>query len=777
VTELYDWQREVLSAMWPHRNFLFSLPTSSGKTLVAEVAMLRTVLLRGKSAVLVLPFISLAEEKKEGLEPFGEALGFGVHGYYGINGRFPVPKPPSLLICTIEKTNSVVNHLSEEGRLAELGLVAVDELHMLGEEGRGATLELMLTKLRAAAPDTQVVGMSATVPNLRELGDWLGAAVYEHTHRPVPLREFVKVGQQVFDVDGTPTRAVATASEDPQGILPLVQEVCPDSSILMFCATKLSCQECALALCKQLPAGFRDRHAEERQHLLLDLRSCSDVTDKTLQATVPFGVAYHHSGLTMEERELLERAFRQHVVTLLCCTSTLAAGVNLPAQRVIFRTPYVGRSFLTKSRYVQMAGRAGRKGCDPYGESYLLLHPREEAMGWELIRSGLEPCVSQMVGADAALERCVLETVAAGFVHSRSDLRRFVAATFASCGASSPKEAEEMQSVFRGALEALLAAHLLEETAPPTPDDADSPETLLVVNLDEAPADPVASAAITEGTTGRLSATPFGLSAYKGNFTIQEAIFARSEFERLLEDGLILKDELHLCYLVTPFKDLPTPDWAVYLQVYTQMSSTRQRISQMVGVSEGLLVSRSAHKGSIQKHQQHREKLVHDELVLKRFFAALVLCDLVNECPMAQAEAKYKLPRGALQSLLRSGQVFANMMVNFSAGMGWFSLERVLAGYVKRLGFGVKPDLVPLTEIKGVQAARARALWNAGFKTVKDLAKADPETLLRRLKVKCKANRMLSKRAAIQIVESAKGLLKSQAKDLKEEADQLLASD
>ena len=92
------------------------------------------------------------------------------------------------------------------------------------------------------------------------------------------------------------------------------------------------------------------------QVLLQDLRSCSDASDPVLQTTVPYGVAFHHSGLTIEERELLEKAFRSRIVMLLCCTSTLAAGVNLPAKRVIFRSPYVGRDFLTKARYMQMAG-------------------------------------------------------------------------------------------------------------------------------------------------------------------------------------------------------------------------------------------------------------------------------------------------------------------------------------------------------------------------------------------------------------------------------------
>ena len=98
--------------------------------------------------------------------------------------------------------------------------------------------------------------------------------------------------------------------------------------------------------------------------MLTELSYCPAGLCKELEQTIPYGVAYHHSGLTSEERQILETGFRDGTLLILCATSTLSTGINLPAKVVIFREPKIGLSIMDCAKYKQMSGRAGRTGFD-----------------------------------------------------------------------------------------------------------------------------------------------------------------------------------------------------------------------------------------------------------------------------------------------------------------------------------------------------------------------------------------------------------------------------
>lgn len=163
---------------------------------------------------------------------------------------------------------------------------------------------------------------------------------------------------------------------------------------MIFCSTKAGCEKTAKLLAKLMPIPASQEIQKGRCSLMHELGTTPGGLDPIFGQTIMFGIAYHHSGLTVEERELIEDAFRAGLIHTLTCTSTLASGVNLPARRVIFRTPFIGRSFLDSNAYKQMKGRAGRKGKDVKGESILMCSKTELKRVLEMVSKKLEPVYS-----------------------------------------------------------------------------------------------------------------------------------------------------------------------------------------------------------------------------------------------------------------------------------------------------------------------------------------------------------------------------------------------
>ncbi|KAG9334256.1 hypothetical protein JZ751_008344, partial [Albula glossodonta] len=488
VTRMFEWQAECLTLgkVLEGKNLVYSAPTSAGKTFVSELLILKRVLETRRKALFILPFVSVAKEKMHYLQSVFQEAGLRVEGYMGSTSAAGGFTMLDVAVCTIEKANGLINRLIEEDRMDLLGIVVVDELHMLGDSGRGYLLELLLTKIRYVTQRTsrtspeggandneggavdkggtreggvvggartneggvtgraslsegvQIVGMSATLPNLDLLARWLEAELYHTDYRPVPLLERLKIGTSMYDSSMNlvsqfkPTLQVK--GDDDHIVSLCLETVQGGHSVLLFCPSKTWCERLADSIAREfytfhhraLQSAKEDQDHTGPPPLILDQEGLQDVVaqlkrspaslDQVLQRTVPWGVAFHHAGLTFDERDILESAFRQGHLRVLAATSTLSSGVNLPARRVIIRTPVFNGRLLDILTYKQMSGRAGRKGVDTMGESVLVCKESERLQGASLIQGALRPISSCLIqregdGLTTSMIRAILEVL------------------------------------------------------------------------------------------------------------------------------------------------------------------------------------------------------------------------------------------------------------------------------------------------------------------------------------------------------------------------------
>ncbi|XP_037692415.1 DNA polymerase theta isoform X2 [Choloepus didactylus] len=736
VQKMFEWQAEclLLGRVLEGKNLVYSAPTSAGKTLVAELLILKRVLEMRKKALFILPFVSVAKEKKYYLQSLFQEVGIKVGGYMGSTSPAGHFSSLDIAVCTVERANGLINRLIEERKMDLLGMVVVDELHMLGDSHRGYLLELLLTKVcyitqksascqaDLASPLSnvvQIVGMSATLPNLELVASWLNAELYHTDFRPVPLLESVKIGSSIYDSSMTLVRKfqpmLQVKGDDDHVVSLCYETVCDGHSVLLFCPSKKWCEKLADTIAHE----FYNLHHRteglvkpyEILPVILDQKGLLEVMnqlkrlpsglDCVLQKTVPWGVAFHHAGLTFEERDIIEGAFRQGFIRVLAATSTLSSGVNLPARRVIIRTPIFSGRPLDILTYKQMVGRAGRKGVDTIGESILVCKNSEKSKGIALLQGSLKPvcsCLQRQGEVTASMIRAILEIVVGGVASTSQDMQTYASCTFLAASMNKGKGGVQgnQDSDQPGEIEACLMWLLENE----------------FIQIIEA----------SDGIEGKVyHPTHLGTATLSASLSPTDTLDIFADLQRAMK-SFVLENDLHMVYLVTPmFEDWMTIDWYRFFCLWEKLPTSLKRVAELVGVEEGFLARCVKGKVVAKTERQHRQMAVH-----KRFLTSLVLLDLISEVPLKEINQKYGCNRGQIQSLQQSAAVYAGMItVLLQNRLGWHNMELLLSQFQKRLTFGIQRELCDLVRVSLLNAQRARFLYASGFLTVADLARAN----------------------------------------------------
>lgn len=299
-----------------------------------------------------------------------------------------------------------------------------------------------------------------------------------------------------------------------------------------------------------------DDHTVKHRSITSSLHE-SGGADPTLEKTIPAGIAFHHSGLTTEERNVIERGYKSGHINAICATSTLAAGVNLPARRVVFQTPFMGNQLLDATQYKQMAGRAGRAGQGTVGESILISPANTKRQVMVLVQQQLPRVASCLRNELRGLKRLLLEVLCVvPQLGAGEDLIRFSLSTLLMTQKSAPDESLEPAQRYPEIAEAVkwLLAHDM-------------------ARLDE--------------RSNAYRATPLGhavcasgLEPQQGQLLFQEMQQARS--------CISLDTDLHVCYLVTP-DSLLTVDWNVYKKVLCHLCAAERRVAQRIKLRHDLV--------------------------------------------------------------------------------------------------------------------------------------------------------------------------------------------
>ncbi len=408
ITELFPPQQKAVEAgLLDGKNLVLAVPTASGKTLVALIAILDHIRKGGK-AVYIVPLRALAEEKYREFSEFCSCVLSS--GDYDSKDSYLTEY--DCIITTSEKCDSLLRHSKQF--FDDVTLVVADEVHLINSSRRGPTLEMTLAKLK----DKQLLALSATISNAEEIAEWLDANLVYSEWRPVPLKMGVCVKDTVYYTDDK--RKISYKKDSISSLC--CETIGENGQVLVFVNTRRSAQAVAKRLRRH---NFAD----------LDISFSNTQLGELLERCARKGVAFHHAGLAREDRNKVEEQFKNTNLKVIVATPTLAAGVNLPARRVLIRDyrryTDLGYRKIPVLEIKQMMGRAGRPEYDSEGEALLIAKNKEkkEMLFETYINEETEPITSKLANP-TVMRAHILALVASHYANNEKELKNFLERTF-----------------------------------------------------------------------------------------------------------------------------------------------------------------------------------------------------------------------------------------------------------------------------------------------------------------------------------------------------------
>ncbi|CDW81021.1 dna polymerase theta [Stylonychia lemnae] len=703
------------------------------------------------------------------------------------------------------------------------------------DEGRGYQLESLIAKLRSVEvimqkPSSfQIIGMSATLSGLEYLNKWFGGncEIYECQFRPVPLSEYLFIGNKIYNKDMNMDNSNMNIKGQPsmdndfviyqyfnidQLPLLLASYMRKRKAALIFCPSKNMCETYAKKLAFILPAQYPEYESQrnlnyddienEIKSIIAYLQSQKkrnlvfydkqQIYDRDLQAKrlrILTELQQCPSGVC----SILKETIKTGALFLLVATSTLSTGINLPAKVVIFKGPYIARTPIDAAKYKQMSGRAGRTGFDSKGDSIMICNNSEKDYVIDLMKPFKCELKSALTGQ--RLMRSILEIIASNVVQSFVQIRIFVESTLKNTlckkvwcngcidqfqmneilfGARDTDDFEEKHRIYNQ-YDLYLQNFCLQRFKTEIQDD-DCRNCLLEFAKQVVAYLNKFKFLTYNNEDGSVLPTLLGKAAFASSIPPEHG---QKIFEDLAEarGSLVLETDLHLLYLITPhFKHIREPNWDAFIKRFNKLTKGEKNVAEFYGIDIQYLYKATVYPPKIPSCLQDQSQSIGASNSLSKMPSSTVqdsksskgikqttltqsssntsgiisMVDSMNDSALhipllsqmeqliqiqslSDEEQKliryyeicktFNIKRGDIQTLQALAVNYSGMLSAFCERLFWSDYSVLLLRINEKINWCVKEELLDLMQCPSLRPERARALYNAGYTLVEEVAK------------------------------------------------------
>jgi len=666
-------EQAVKHGLLEGKNLVIFAPTASGKTLCCELAAVKTIMEKKSKVIYMVPLVALASEIFSEFKGKYEKLGIKIALSVGdLDSSDPWLRNYDLVVVSNEKMDSLMRHGAEW--IKDIELIVCDEAHLLNDPSRGPTLEITLTLLRRLLPHAQILVLSATIKNAKELAEWLDANLVISKWRPVKLYSGTAFNSQIKFLEkkgyelnpGLPPEAAVV-----ENTLNLKKQA------LFFVSTRRNAE----SLAEKLGGIVKQKLARSEQ---LELNKIANKIESVLEVPtqqckkivrcVRNGTAFHHAGLMFKQKKLIEDNFKKGLIKVIVATPSLAYGVNLPSFRVIMRDlkryyPGLGAIFIPVLEVQQMLGRCGRPQFDSFGEGIILARDEEESE--EIIDHyihGEPEDIKSKLALEPVLRMHALALIASEFCRSEKTLLEFFSKTFYAYQYGKIGEIEE--KIFE----------ILDNLV----------KWKFIINQKEK--------IVTTRVGKRVS------ELYIDPLTAHT-------FIENLDRAVKMK--------IQPFSLLHTISGTIEMEPLINVrAGDFSELNETIAERENLFLQKIPKEWDLE----------FDEF-LKSVKTSLMFETWINEATEDQILTKYRVAPGELRGRIKIADWLIYSLQELALLLGYKEILKDIRKLRVRVNYGVKEELIPLVRLRNIGRVRARKLFSSGLTSIQKLREIPIESL------------------------------------------------